>query len=236
MYHSNPSALAEALCYDSPLRTRAEKDFVKIHHSTTLTKWLDFLIDPTMEKDIMDDNDGIQHLLVVPLEKQVGAEGTNFLKHIENLKRQLLIYKYGANASEKMMRLAQEKNDKMVEKLRHEMNSTSKLKHQPHLHSSVKFYNDSTKHILSPLGECCLARYLIDDYRLIQSMLEEEQNNAKMVLDPLNDTHKVIRNACSWGDKKSQLSCRGDLLSIIMRRAKYFDESRGSCSAIVFAE
>ena len=108
-------------------------------------------------------------------------------------------------------------------------------KHEMHLHSSAKHVN-SPESRLSKLGECCLARYLIDDYRLIQTMLGGNETSLAIAgLDPLVAAHPVIQKACLWGNEQQQELCRGDLMSILMRRAKYFDESKGSCSAIVSA-
>eukprot|EP00986_Skeletonema_menzelii_P005325 scaffold1915_cov143-Skeletonema_menzelii.AAC.11 len=233
-YQSSPSVLAEALCRESPLRASAEQDFSKVHHNTTLTQWLDFLVDPRLVKNVGDD--GIQEFIVLPVEKRPGANETLFEKHIENLRRHLLSNRYGADASNEMMRLAEEQKRK-----REETRSCQRKvmhKHEAHLHSSEKLVN-STKSKLTKLGECCLARYLTDDYRLIQSMLGgDEASNSELViagLDPLDATHPVVQKACSWGNEQQQELCQGDLMSILMRRVKYLDESKGSCSAIVSA-
>eukprot|EP00574_Skeletonema_japonicum_P004291 CAMPEP_0201734184 /NCGR_PEP_ID=MMETSP0593-20130828/33495_1 /ASSEMBLY_ACC=CAM_ASM_000672 /TAXON_ID=267983 /ORGANISM="Skeletonema japonicum, Strain CCMP2506" /LENGTH=266 /DNA_ID=CAMNT_0048227467 /DNA_START=267 /DNA_END=1065 /DNA_ORIENTATION=+ len=224
-YQSNPSVMAEALCHDSPLRPSAEQDFSKVHHSTTLTQWLDFLIDPRLVENINDD--GIQQLIVLPLEKRPGANETLFEKHIDNLRHHLLSKRYGMDASNEMMRLAQERKLEKEEILRRKMKDKPKL--ETHLHSSTKFYN-STKSILTKLGECCLARYLTDDYRLIQSMLGGDEASktdfAIAGLDPLDDAHPVIQKACVWGNEEQMQSCRDDLMSILMRRAKYLNESK----------
>jgi len=230
-YQSNPSVLAEALCHDSPLRPLAEKDYRKIGHSRTLTEWLDFLIDPRLVEDITDD--GIQHLIVLPLEKRLGANETLFEKHIDNLMLQLLQNQYGVDLGNKMTRLAQEQEVKRGET--HDSRSSNKQQEQTYLHSSVKFYN-STPPALTKLGECCLARHLMDDYRLIESMLgKEKERTSNSVMDPLHGSHPVVQKACSWGDEQQQQSCRGDLASMLMRRAKLLDESKGSCSAILSA-
>ncbi len=234
-YQSSPSVMAEALCSDSPILPNAEQDFTKVEHNTSLTEWLDFLIDPRLVKDIKDD--GIEQFIVLPVEKRSGANETLFDQHIENLRHHLLSTRYGMDASNKMMRLAQEQKLKLEERRRRQMND--KPKHETHLHSSSKFFN-STKSTLTKLGECCLARFLSDDYRLIQSMLGGSDTSkidfAIVGLDPLNGAHSVIQKACSWGDELQQQSCRGDLMSILRRRRKYLDESKGSCSAIINAE
>lgn len=234
-YQSSPSVMAEALCRDSPLRPNAEQDFTKVGHNTTLTEWLDLLIDPRLVKDIKDD--GIEQFIVLPVEKRSGSNETLFEQHIENLRHHLLSTRYGMDASNKMMRLAQEQRLKLEERRRRQTND--KQKDETHLHSSTKFFN-STKSTLTKLGECCLTRYLRDDYRLIQSMLGGGETSkidfAIVGLDPLYGAHPVIQKACVWGDDLQQQSCRGDLMSILRRRAKYLDESKGSCSAIINAE
>jgi len=230
-YQSNPSVFAEALCHDSPSHSLAEKDYRQIGHSTTLTEWLDFLIDPRLVEDITDD--GIQHLIVLSLEKRPGANETLFEKHIDNLMLQLLQNQYGVDLGNKMMRLAQEQEVKRGET--HDLRSSNKQQEQAYLHSSEKFYN-STPPALTKLGECCLARHLMDDYRLIESMLgKEKERTSNSVMDPLHGSHSVVHKACSWGDEQQQQSCRGDLASMLMRRAKFLDESKGSCSAIISA-
>eukprot|EP00956_Cyclotella_meneghiniana_P029875 scaffold73740_cov39-Cyclotella_meneghiniana.AAC.3 len=231
-YQSSPSVLAEALCHDSPLRPKAEQDFNKVLHSTTLTKWLHFLIDPRSVKNINDD--GIQQFIVLPLEKRPGANVTLFEQHIDNLGYHLLSTRYGMDATKKMMRLAQEQKLKQEETRKGKMKDKSK--DDLFLHSSAKFYNSTKSSTLTKLGECCLTRYLSDDYRLIQSMLGKDETSkidfAIAGLDPLDDAHPIIQKACSWGDEQQQQSCRGDLMSILMRRAKYLDESKGSCSEL----
>ena len=227
-YQSNPSVLAEALCHDSVSRSHAEEDYHKIGHSTTLSEWLDFLIDPHLVEDMSDE--GIQQLIVLPMEKRRGANKALFEKYIENLMLHLLQNRDGAYASKEMIQLGQEQGSKR------RRNGLPEGSDQSTLHSSVEFYN-STQPLLSELGECCLARHLKDDYRLIQSMLgnASKRTNTTILLDPLQGSHPVLRKACSWGDEQQQRLCQGDLESMLMRRAKYLDESKGSCSAIVSA-
>ena len=43
-YNSDPNALAEALCEDSPLHEDALEDYKTLGHSLTLVEWLDFLV------------------------------------------------------------------------------------------------------------------------------------------------------------------------------------------------
>ncbi|KAL7452580.1 hypothetical protein ACHAWC_004306 [Mediolabrus comicus] len=236
-YHSSPSILAEALC-GSPMR--GKDDFYQVHHSLTLTDWLDFLIDPTLHKGIKDD--GIKNFIVLPVEKQPGANETLFEQHIEKLEWHLLQNRYGSQIGEEMMRLASEQRANEEAQLGHKLMkaksknqtllTTAESNHKTYLHSSAKFYNNS----LTPLGECCLARFLVDDYRLIQTMLGHESDQVNAVVEPLVGAHPILTMACTWGNEEQQQLCRLDLRSMLMRRALYLDESKGSCAAIVSSD
>lgn len=239
-YQSSPSILAEALCDGSPMRHLAQEDFYQVHHSLTLTDWLDFLIDPTIHKGITDD--GVKNFIVLPVEKQPVANETLFEQHIEKLEWHLLQNQYGSQIGEEMMRLANEQRANEEVQLGHKLMkersknqtllTTAESSHKAYLHSSAKFYNNS----LTPLGECCLARFLADDYRLIQTMLGHESDRVNAVVEPIVGAHPILRMACSWGDEQQQHLCREDLRSMLMRRALYLDEAKGSCTAIVSDE
>jgi len=238
-YQSSPSILAEALCDGSPMR-QAQDDFNLIHHSLTLTDWLDFLIDPTLHEVITDD--GIKNFIVLPVEKQPGENETLFEQHIKKLEWHLLQNRYGAQIGEEMMRLASEQRANEEVQLGHKLTktrsknqtllTTAQSNHKTYLHSSAKFYNNS----LTPLGECCLARFLADDYRLIQTMLGHESDRVNAVVEPLAGAHPILTMACTWGNEEQQQLCRLDLRSMLMRRALYLDESKGSCAAIVSSD
>src|SRR5210317_365759 len=124
-----------------------------------------------------------------------------------------------------MMRLANEQRANKEAQLGHKLMkaksknqtlmTTAQSNHKTYLHSSAKFYNNS----LTPLGECCLARFLADDYRLIQTMLGHESDQVNAVVEPLVGAHPILRMACSWGsDEEQQQLCRQDLRSMLMRR------------------
>ncbi|KAL7552992.1 hypothetical protein ACHAWF_016236, partial [Thalassiosira exigua] len=223
-YKSNPSMLAEALCKDSLSHSRAVKDFVQLHHSRTLTQWLKFLIDPSMRGGI--SNKGIQTLLVLPLEKRPNETKPRFEEYIYRLGLHLLETRYGKEAATKM---AQE-NDETEEveegegEGEGEENDDDELEEKSYRHSSVGFFNSTTPRTLTPLGECCLVRYLKGDYRLIRTMLGDVRANdevAAMAIRPLANAHPVIKKACTWGGEDQQQSCRRDLMSILTRHARY---------------
>ena len=73
-YRSDPSVLGEAICEDSALHGKAIEEYSKIHHSVTLSEWLEFLIEPRVIDDVSDE--GIQQLIALPLEKQRGGNHT----------------------------------------------------------------------------------------------------------------------------------------------------------------
>ena len=105
------------------------------------------------------------------------------------------------------------------------------------MHSSARFHNSTNTKPpeLSALAECCLARHLEKDYRLIRTMLQgnDMENGTLAAVKPLIDAHPVVQNACLWGGKDLQRRCRSDLRSMLMRRARYLDRSMGSCSKVV---
>ncbi|KAL7552186.1 hypothetical protein ACHAWF_015444 [Thalassiosira exigua] len=216
-YESNPSKLAEALCKDSPSHDQAAENFARIAHSTTLNEWLAFLVDPSLRGDILDKK-GLQTLLVLPLEIRANVSTLRFEEYIDRLGVALLEMRYGTKAAAEM---------------ECEKQAPVALTKEQFLHSSASFLNSTKSRTLTPLGECCLTRYLKGDYRLIRTMLGERRagdEDTVMAMRPLQNTHPVIETACSWGGEDQQRSCRGDLMSMLMRRAKYLDDAKGSCS------
>ena len=151
---------------------------------------------------------------------------TRFKKYVENLSFQLLQNRYGLEVANEKMKQTLGNNEKMI---------TPESK--TFLHSSTKFYNRTDSPTMTPLGECCLARHLSNDYRLIKTMLGHNTESGDQAMEvtivttSLVNAHPVIQNACLWGDEAQQQSCRSDLSSMLTRRAKYLDQSRGSCSS-----
>ena len=274
-YNSDPNALAEALCQDSPLHEDAVEDYRSIGHSLTLVEWLEFLVNPKMVNDVTEN--GIENFIAIPLEKRKqggnnssiieGNENQSsslFEQHIQQLGLHLLSTRYGTQ--------------KAKEILNHKPQDDVRSSHKEMLeHSSARYYNttaiivasaattndsdrkkeqqqqaqQSPPAFLSPLGECCLARHLHKDYRLIQTMLGDtkgtpaaatpERKKKKksadgqetIALEPLVDAHPVLEKACTWGSIEQQMLCRSDLQSMVQRRAQYLDLSLGSCAEVV---
>ena len=171
--------------------------------------------------------------MVLPLEKQTGNNSSLFEQHIDQLALTFLETRYDQHVAEEIIQQKPVKS-KVKEK--------SKEKWQ---HSSLNYHNQ-TKHLpLTPLGECCLTRHLENDYRLIRAMVPDSDkvNNgngfvdkALLAIQPLEEAHPVIGKACLWGSREQQRLCQSDLISMLMRRAKYLDRSRGSCSDVVVLE
>lgn len=225
-YKSDPNKMAEALCEDSPLFEMAKKDFFMVGHSSLLTSWLaEFFVDTNKFDDIK-----IQNLFVLPMEKREEEQEILFVQHIRKLSLHLLQTRYGKGLAKIIM-------DQNLQYY----NGTDRAREQSE-HSSVRFISSgnksevlSARSPLSPLGECCLARFLENDYRLIQGMLtissSKEGNDG---VQPLENVHPLLSEVCSYyGSFEQQKSCRSDLKSIVLRRAQYLDPSIGTCSTIV---
>lgn len=220
-YKSNPNLFAKALCVDDSPQHQdgAIADFAELHHSMPLSEWLDFLIDPKQIAPIPDID--IQNFIAVPMEEQGDGDEMLFEQHIEQLSLHLLLIRYDRGIAEDILRRKPPDDGKGKGNCKH---------------SSVIFHKNkqtSVPSTLSPLGECCLARYLHEDYRLIQTMIGGNNKNNFAGVAPLVGAHPVIKEACSWGSQEQQILCQSDLKSMLMRRARYLDQSLGSCSEIV---
>ena len=210
-YNSDPNVIAEALCEDNPKHAQAVEDYKKILHSMPLSEWLSFLVGS--EKDKIS-SDGIKHVIALPMEKQQGNSDTHFTHHIQQLSLHLLETRYDRDTAKQIL----QQKPEVVEDEKAEKNK------QKWEHSSANFYSNSTNTTdtvppppaLSPLGECCLARHLTNDYRMIMTMLQEpNETDHGGVLKPLEDVHPALYDACSWGiSKEQQELCRNDLKSV----------------------
>ena len=110
---------------------------------------------------------------------------------------------------------------------RNDVENSKRHNNNSYEHSSVKIFKSTESPTLTSRGECCLVRFLEEDYRLIRTMLGDEGGTE---VKPLNDAHPVIRKACLWGDADQRLSCQDDLHSILVQRAKHLELSQGTCS------
>lgn len=221
-YKSNVNALAEALCEDSPYHREATDEFASMWlygHKRPLSSWLQFLIDPSMEGSLSDpaSGKGIQNFIAIPMEKQ-NNEQYLFNQHIQRLTFHLVAERYGEQrARDIILSRPEDTDDEAMHNMEHHAPKTT---------------------LLSPLGECCMARQFQADYQLIQTMLLKDYDDgpstttASFVM-PLVYAHPVVRKACSWGSGEQQELCKSDLSSMISRRARYLDQSLGTCSDVV---
>jgi len=231
VYNSNPNKMAEALCVDSPRYEQAVQDYDLILHTMPLSDWLSFLIQPDRIQEI--SNKGIEDVIALPMEKKEGQSETLFEHHIQQLSIYLL-HRVKKHTMKEAEYILQQK----PERIEDEKYLKAKEKWS---HSSSKFQNNSDTSAtpsspLSALGECCLSRHLMTDYRIIQTMyLGNEDKGGSLnqhIPQPL-DAHPSLQLACNWGSNEQQELCRDDLKSMISRRSSYLDESLGSCSKVV---
>ena len=79
-----------------------------------------------------------------------------------------------------------------------------------------------------------MARHLQQDYRLIQTMIDDETHQGVCAgVESLAEAHPGIHQACAWGSEEQQELCRSDLRSMITRCAWYLDKSLGTCSEVI---
>ena len=203
VYRSDPSLLAEALCEDSPTVRDARRHYGEIKHSgVALKRWLDFILS---DGDRVTE-EGLRTLVVLPMERRGGR--TRFEEYVLGAGRFLPERRLDAD---------------VVDAIMEERTRAAVGTRESRQHSSVAYFNRSgtaedAPSSLSRLGECCLARHVEDDYRLIRTMV--------------GGAHPILRTGCEWSsDAGLQASCTADLRSMIRRRAHYLDRSLGSCSS-----
>mmetsp|Transcript_27082 Transcript_27082/g.56534 ORF Transcript_27082/g.56534 Transcript_27082/m.56534 type:complete len:508 (-) Transcript_27082:95-1618(-) len=222
-YQSDPNPLGEALCEDSPNFAYASEKVKNIAHARlSLNDWLSFLIDPDIYPAITTT--GINKVMAITAEPRVENNNTSLLDwHTQ----QAIIELYSDSG------LSSDQIDDIM-KHKPQVNAKSEKKSEMMTHSSI---SSSTSKLTPPplrtLGECCLARFFHDDYRLMKTMiLDDREENLTSVL-PLADVHSLVKTACSWGNDEQRTSCMRDLASMIKRRAEFLDYSRGSCENVV---
>ena len=205
-YKGDPNVMAEALCEDSPKYEQAVRDLTDINHSTTIAQWLELLIDSKIVRSI--SKHGIQNFSAIPVTSR-------FEYDLEALFTAMLKERYGMNVLDAML---------------DGVNKKSKNKKAAMSHSSVKHGKDKPRQ-LSKLGECCLARYYQKDYRVIQTMLQDDTTT---IVEPIEGAHPVLGEACHWGDMEQQQSCKDNLRSMLHQRSPYLTKSREqTCSKLV---
>ncbi|KAL7466177.1 hypothetical protein ACHAXS_006467 [Conticribra weissflogii] len=222
-FQSDPNPLAEALCEDSPNFEYASEKVKHIAHARlSLNDWLRFLIDPDIYPAISAK--GLNKIMAITTESRVEHNNTSLLDWHT---KQAILELYSDSG------LDGDQID-VIMKHKPQVNAKSEKKSEIMTHSSISSSaSKSTQPPLGKLGECCLARYFRDDYRLMKSMITDDVMKHLTSILPLEDVHPLVKTACSWGNDEQRTSCMGDLASMIKRRASYLDYSRGSCEKVV---
>jgi hypothetical protein len=207
-YKGDPNVMAESLCEESSNYEQAVRDLTDINHSTMISQWLEFLIDPKTVRNITTD--GIKNFIAVPL-------NSRFEDNLNAMFEIMLKERYGDNILDYM-------GNRPAKQLK-----LKKTKERT-AHSSEKHGKDMPKK-LTKLAECCLTRFYQNDYQVIQTMLGYDANAA---LKPIEGAHEVVSKACDWGDSKHQESCKEDLHSMIKLRSHYiFGSEQQTCSELL---
>lgn len=200
-YNSDPNTLAAALCSEdkSSEEYRLASDMYQhLRHGRKLIDWLGFLLDPSATT-----SRGIKSLVVLP------NEGGHLDELIDSYILHLLQEKYGQDVGSYMHKFYLQPID---------------TPHKDYIHSTSSLQVPP----LTTYGECCMARYLEDDYQLLRIMIGNDADSGMA-----NSFHPVLREACtSWGTVEQQQMCLEDLGSMIQRRAMYLDRSKGTCAEI----
>mmetsp|Transcript_19708 Transcript_19708/g.40349 ORF Transcript_19708/g.40349 Transcript_19708/m.40349 type:complete len:454 (-) Transcript_19708:106-1467(-) len=220
----DPNVLAEALCEDSPGYDSASTKVKLIHHANlALTDWFDFVINPKNQSIITPD--GVQTLMAITTEPRVES---NSESRLDWHTQQAVLKIYADNGLN---------NEQIGLILKHkpQLSEDKKSKAEKKTHSST---TSSVTNIVNPiplrkLGECCLARYFRDDYRLIKTMLPEGEVDTIANVSRLEDVNPLVNSVCNWGSNELRMSCLADLESMLHRRALFLEESRGSCQKVV---
>ena len=200
-YNSDPNTLAAALCSEDKSSEEyrlASETYQFLRHGRKLIDWLGFLLDPSATT-----SKGIKSLVVLP------NEGGHLDELIDSYILHLLQEKYGQDVGSYMHKFYLQPID---------------TPHKDYIHSTSSLQVPP----LTTYGECCMARYLEDDYQLLSIMIGNGVDSGMA-----NSVHPVVLEACtSWGTFEQQQMCLEDLGSMIQRRAMYLDRSKGTCAEI----
>ena len=235
-YGSDVSLLAEALCppEEDPRPTdealgrhdEAVLDAAWIGHARhTLEDWMAALTTAgggPVANLTGDRTANLREFLAVPL-----VTGEHFEQHLSALTFHLLTGRYGPEMAGTIL----------ANRQRAILNDTQAGQW---VHASSSPGGGAGDGRLSPMGECCLARHLETDYRLIATMLgdggEEWPGGARRdgpPVAPVGGAHPAVSKACDWGDGGHREACRSDLRSMLARRGAYLDAAGGSCGRVV---
>ena len=225
LYEDDINKLAVSLCEESNSYEQAVESIKFISHAKlNLFQWLQFLVETNTSSRIKSQ--GLKKMMAITIEGRNGHNNSSLLEQSHEVIQELY-FDHGIT-EEALSRLQKQRDHSHMKKVRDIM-----------IHSSST-HNTTKERILGAIGECCLSRFLENDYQLIQSMLGEEKtrsvDGAVININRLEDVHPIIRNACEWGSKRRRQLCRADLQSMLQRRAGFLDRSVGTCRDLVSSE
>ncbi len=208
LYNDDINKLAESICEESSNFAQTV-EFTKFisHAKLSLAEWLRPLLLDMNTTSIKPQ--GLSKFMAITFEQQ-SQHNSSLLRHTLDAVHQLH-FDHGVDEKifDSIMRHKPIRTKKVREMMKHSSNKTRKDK------------------VLGAIGECCLARFLEDDYRLIQSMIGD--SNTIKAIGVLDYAHPIIREACEWGSSTRRQLCHADLQSMLHRRAKFLDRSLGAC-------
>jgi hypothetical protein len=226
LYNDDINQLAESLCEESEKFDQAVKTTKFISHAKlSLFQWLHFLVDNGTSSSLIKSQ-GLDKLMAITVEKRNGYNTSSLIEQTYEAVQQLF---FDHGVDEQTFRRLQRHKRNFLQKKR----VSDMMVHT----SSIPIHNNGTKgHALGTVGECCLARFLENDYRLIQSIVGDDDKSMSgdlAVIGRLKNVHPIIGKACEWGSKRRRQLCRTDLQSMLDRRVKFLDRSLGACRDLV---
>ena len=215
LYKDDVNKMAESLCEDS-INVQEAIQYTKFisHAKLSLAEWLQpLMFDTDTNTTSSIKPQGLSKFMAITLE-QHSQHNSSLLQHTNEAVHQLY---FDHGVDERTL-------DSLLRHKPVRMKGVSKIM----THSSNKTAKGK---VLGAIGECCLARFLEDDYRLIQIM-SGDTNSSKDV-GAVDRVHPIIKEACNWGSLKRRQLCRADLQSMLYRRAKFLDRNLGTCQNVV---
>lgn len=226
LYNDDINQLAESLCEESERFDRAVNTTKFISHAKlSLFQWLHFLVVNNGTSTSLIKPQGLDKLMAITVEKRKSYNNTSSLLEQTSEAAQQLFFDHGVD-EQTFHRLQRHKRNLQKKRVSDMMVHTS----------SIPIHNNVTKgHALGTVGECCLARFLENDYRLIQSIVGDENSigDDLTVISRLNNAQPIIGKACEWGSERRRQLCWADLQSMLDRRVKFLDRSLGACRDFV---
>eukprot|EP00986_Skeletonema_menzelii_P011376 scaffold5835_cov144-Skeletonema_menzelii.AAC.6 len=215
LYNDDVNKMAESLCEESNNVEQAVQHTKLISHAKlSLAEWLrPLLLDTDTNTTSLIKPKGLSSFMAITLEQQ-SPHNSSLLQHTYEAVHQLY-FDHGVDERtlDSLLRHKPIRIKRVSEIMTHSSNKTG------------------TGKVLGAIGECCLARFLEEDYRLIQYMIGDV--NPSKDVGALDPVHTIIREACKWGSLKRRELCRADLQSMLHRRAKFLDRSLGTCRDVV---